>query len=133
MENIEAFAEARGLAPAEFVRFATLNAIADGGASIAGLAPLIQTTFRGTHILASRLRDEMLEAGEQEILDEMVAAARGLQAELIDSHSRAARSSSFLSSNPRDRSPPVHPAVCRLSFRTPFFQERQGTEECCIG
>ena len=86
-ENIEAFAEARGLAPAEFVRFATLNAIADGGASIAGLAPLIQTTFRGTHILASRLRDEMLEAGEQEILDEMVAAARGLQAELIDSKS----------------------------------------------
>ena len=30
-ERIEAFAEARGLAPAEFVRFATLNAIADGG------------------------------------------------------------------------------------------------------
>ncbi len=86
-ENVEAFAEARGLAPAEFVRFATLNAIADGGASVAGLAPLIQTTFRGTHILASRLRDEMLEAGEQEILDEMVAAARGLQAELIDSNS----------------------------------------------
>lgn len=86
-ERIEAFAEARGLAPAEFVRFATLNAVADEGASIAGLAPLIQTTFRGTHILASRLRDEMLEAGEQEVLDEMVAAARGLQADLIDSKS----------------------------------------------
>ena len=84
-ENVEAFAEARGLAPAEFVRFATLNAIADGGASVAGLAPLIQTTFRAAHILASRLRDEMLEAGEQEVLDEMIAAARGLQAELIDS------------------------------------------------
>ena len=53
-EDVEAFAEARGLAPAEFVRFATLNAIADGGASVAGLAPLIQTTFRATHILASR-------------------------------------------------------------------------------
>ena len=84
-ENVEAFAEARGLAPAEFVRFATLNAIADGGASVAGLAPLVQTTFRATHILASRLRDEMLEAGEQEVLDEMVAAARGLQADLIES------------------------------------------------
>ena len=84
-ENVEAFAEARGLAPAEFVRFATLNAIADGGASVAGLAPLIQTTFRATHILASRLRDEMLEAGEQEVLDEMIAAARGLQADLIES------------------------------------------------
>ncbi len=84
-ENVEAFAEARGLAPAEFVRFATLNAIADGGASVAGLAPLIQTAFRGTHILVSRLRDEMLEAGEQEVLDQMIAAARGLQADLIDS------------------------------------------------
>ena len=84
-ENVEAFAEARGLAPAEFVRFATLNAIADGGASVAGLAPLIQTTFRATHILTSRLRDEMLEAGEQEVLDEMIAAARGLQADLIES------------------------------------------------
>ena len=84
-ENVEAFAAARGLAPAEFVRFATLNAIADGGASVAGLAPLIQTTFRATYILASRLRDEMLEAGEQEVLDEMIAAARGLQADLIES------------------------------------------------
>ena len=84
-ENIEAFAEARGLAPAEFVRFATLNAVADGGASVAGLAPLIQAAFRGTHILVSRLRDEMLEAGEEEVLDEMIAAARGLQADLIDS------------------------------------------------
>ena len=84
-ENVEAFAEARGLAPAEFVRFATLNAIADGGASVAGLASLIQTTYRATHILASRLRDEMLEAGEQEVLDEMIAAARELQADLIES------------------------------------------------
>ncbi len=84
-ENVEVFAEARGLAPAEFVRFATLNAIADGGASVAGLAPLIQTAFRGTHILVSRLRDEMLEAGEQEVLDDMIAAARGLQTDLIDS------------------------------------------------
>ncbi|MDD9991275.1 MAG: hypothetical protein OXP75_05715 [Rhodospirillales bacterium] len=84
-EDVEAFAEARGLAPAEFVRFATLNAIADGGASVAGLAPLIQTTFRATHILASRLRDEMLGAGEQEVLEEMIAAARGLQTDLIES------------------------------------------------
>ena len=74
-----------GRAPAEFVRFATLNAIADGGASVAGLAPLIQTTFRVTHILASRLRDEVLEAGGQEVLDKMIAAAGGLQADLIDS------------------------------------------------
>ena len=84
-ENIEACAEARRLAPAEYVRFATLNAIVDGGASVAGLAPLIQTTFRATYILASRLRDEMLEAGEQKVLDEMIVAARSLQADLTDS------------------------------------------------
>ena len=84
-ENVEVFTEARGLAPAEFVRFATLNAIAVGGASVAGPAPLFQTTFPATHILASRLRDEMLGAGEQKVLDEMIAAARGLQPELIES------------------------------------------------
>ena len=84
-KNTDTKAKRSALAPAEFVRFATLNAIADGGASVAGLAPLIQTTFRATHILASRLRDEMLGAGEQEVLDEMIAAARGLQADLIDS------------------------------------------------
>ena len=82
-ERVEAFAEVRGLAPAELVRFATLTMIADGGASVAGLAPLIQTTFRATHILASKLRDQMLEAGEQDALDKMIFAARGLQADLI--------------------------------------------------
>ena len=83
-ERIEAFAEARGLAPAEFVRFATLAAIADGAAvSGGGLAPLIERTFRATHILVSRLREEMLEAGEREALDAMVAAARAFQDELL--------------------------------------------------
>ena len=86
-ERVEAFAEARGLAPAELVRFATLTMIADGGASVTGLAPLIQTTFRATHILALRLRDEMIEAGEQDALDKMIATARGLQADLIGSTS----------------------------------------------
>ena len=82
-QRIEAFAEARGLAAAEFVRFAALAAVADGGESIARLAPLIKTTFRATHILASRLRAEMLGADEAEELDELVATARRLQDELL--------------------------------------------------
>ena len=82
-DRIEAFAEERGLAPAELVRFATLAAIADGAALPARLAPLIETTFRATHILASRLRDEMLDAGKQEELDALIADARGLQEKLL--------------------------------------------------
>ena len=78
-ERIEKFAEARGLATAEYVRFATLSAMADNGASIARLAPLIERTFRGTHMLASRMRDEMLEAGEHDKLNTLVANARRLQ------------------------------------------------------
>lgn len=73
----------RGLAPAEFVRFATLAAIADEGASVARLAPLIKSTFRGTVLLASRIRAEMLDAGEQEDLDVLIATARNLQDELL--------------------------------------------------
>ena len=86
-ERIEAFAEARGLAPAEFVRFATLSAMADNGASVARLAPLIERTFRTTYLLASRMRDEMLEAGEEERLDAMIADVRALQKRILDSAS----------------------------------------------
>ncbi len=78
-KRIEGFAEARGLAPAEYVRFATLSAMADGGASVARLAPLIERTFRGTYLLASKLRGEMFEAGEQEALEAILADARDLQ------------------------------------------------------
>ena len=77
--RIEAHAEERGLAPAEYVRFATLSAMADGSASIARLAPLIERTFRGTYLLASKLRAEMLESGEREALEAILADARDLQ------------------------------------------------------
>lgn len=51
---------------------------------MARLAPLIQRTFHAADILVSRLRDEMLEAGEQEEVDAMVVAACGLQDKLLD-------------------------------------------------
>ena len=83
--RIEAFAEARGLSPSEFVRNAALAALADGhGGPDARLVPLIETTFLATHILVSRLRKQMLGAGEQDELDAMIAAARALQAKLLD-------------------------------------------------
>ena len=82
-QRVEAFAETRGLPAAEFVRFAALAMIADEGHSVARLAPLIEKTFRGTYILATRLRDQMLGAGEKEELDELVATARELQDRLL--------------------------------------------------
>ncbi len=82
-QRVEAFAESRGLQAAEFVRFAALATIADEGNSVARLSPLIERTFRGTYIVATRLRDQMLEAGEKEELDELVATARELQDRLL--------------------------------------------------
>ena len=83
-ERIEAFADERGLTGPEFVRFATLASIDNGSDSLARLAPLIKTTFRASHILATKLRREMLDADEQEDLDALVAGARSLQEQLMD-------------------------------------------------
>ena len=86
-ERIEAFADARGLTAPEFVRFAALVALRDGSDPVARLAPLIERTFRGTFLLASRMRAEMLAAGDKEELDAMIATARKFQDELLDSAS----------------------------------------------
>ena len=81
--RIRAFAEDRGLAAPEFVRFAALAAIEDGAGEWAGrLAPLIERTFRATYMLAGRMRSEMLDAGRGEELDALIRAARELQDEL---------------------------------------------------
>ena len=83
-ERIEAFAGDRGLAPAEFVRFAALVAIQEpAGALPAQLAPLIEETYRFCYILATKRREEMLEAGEREVLDALIAAARKSQARAL--------------------------------------------------
>ena len=85
-ERVEAFAEERGLTGPEFVRFAALQAIAEDrpvSDPVARLAPLIEMTFRGTYIVATKLRDELLEAGRGEELDELVASARALQDEIL--------------------------------------------------
>ena len=86
-DRVRAFAETRGLPASEFVRFAALAMIEDGGSSVARLAPLIERTFRCTYILATKLRDQMLDAGEQDAIDELVAQSRQLQDKLLDNAS----------------------------------------------
>ena len=90
-ERIEAFAAERGLAPAEFVRFAALGAIEaearDGGA-VERLVPLIERTFRYAYMVATSMRDEMLSAGRGEALETLIGEARALQDELVDKGER---------------------------------------------
>ena len=84
LARIEAFAEERGLTSAEFVRFAALSAIGDGdGEPLDRLAPLIKSTYRYIYMLATKRRDELLEAGEEETLEQLIRAARATQAELL--------------------------------------------------
>ena len=86
-ERIEAFAEKRGMAAAEFVRFAALDAI-EGGASADEdgdrLAPLIERTFRYSYMMATKMRDEMRDAGRDEEMEALIGAARTLQEELLE-------------------------------------------------
>ena len=79
----------RGVAAAEFVRFAALAAIEDGPRTspepdrLDRIAPLIEMTFRASYITATKMRDEMIEAGREEELDELIAAARELQDDVL--------------------------------------------------
>ena len=85
-ERIEAVAEQRGLTGPEFVRFATLAAVADGppaGAEADRMAPLVELTFRAAHILVSKLRTDMLDEGREAELNALIAGARGVQDELV--------------------------------------------------
>ena len=85
-ERIEAFAEKRGLAAAEFVRFAALGAIEGGAAADENgdrLAPLVERTFRYTYMMATKMREEMSAAGRGEEMEALIRAARGLQDELL--------------------------------------------------
>ena len=85
-ERIEDFAEKRGMAAAEFVRFAALGAI-EGGATAGKhgerLAPLIERTFRYSYMMATKMREDMRGAGRGEELEALIRAARGLQDELL--------------------------------------------------
>ena len=83
-EEVKQAAQASGITPAEFVRDRILELIrnpdAPGSDTVpAHLAPLIERTFRYTYMLATRMRDEMTAAGDEEQLDELINEARALQ------------------------------------------------------
>ena len=56
--------------------------------SIADLAELIKRTYWATYILATIKRDELIAAGEQERLDELVQAARKLQEDVLSGNGK---------------------------------------------
>jgi len=82
-ERIETCAEKHSMAAAEFVRFAALSAVEGGCEACRRLAPLIETTFRATHIMVTKMRTDMLDEGRAEELDELVAGARAQQDRLL--------------------------------------------------
>ena len=74
---------------AEFVRHAALG-VASGryetarDALPAQYRDLIERIFRGTHILVTLKRDELIREGRGEALDELVKSTRDLQDSLLD-------------------------------------------------
>lgn len=87
-ETVENAAAARGLNTAEFVRHATLGVASgrygtDQGAVPARYTELIERIFRGTHILVTLKRDELIREGRGEELDELVKATHALQESLF--------------------------------------------------
>ena len=91
-EEVREAAQDRGITPAEFVRERILEIVrrpeAPARASIpTDLAPLIERTFRYTYMLATKMRADMIDAGDGEALDELVAEARALQDSLLGTSS----------------------------------------------
>ena len=87
-EEVKQAAQTSGITPAEFVRDRILALIRNPDASghdavPAHLAPLVERTFRYTYMLATRMRDEMTNAGDGEQLDELINEARELQDSLL--------------------------------------------------
>ena len=87
-EEVKQAAQTGGITPAEFVRDRILDLIrnpdAPGHDAVpAHLAPLVERTFRYTYMLATRMRDEMTNAGDEKQLAELINEARELQDSLL--------------------------------------------------
>lgn len=96
-EVVEKAAAGRGIAPAEFVRNAAMNAASDKSSTdSAAITPeiveLIKLTHRCAYILSTLKRDEMIKEGRGREMDDMVDIARKAQAELLSSGQDARRS-----------------------------------------
>ena len=86
--EVKSDAESHGIPVAEFVRekllgVARYNFPANSAESLVSLSPLIERTFRYTYMLATRMRDEMINDGKGKDLDHLVDEARKLQTPLL--------------------------------------------------
>ena len=84
-DRIETFAVMRGMTAAELVRTAAIAAVGDRPAlegSDGHLTAQIDQIFRYVHILATAMRNDMLENGRGEELEELIRSARQLQNEV---------------------------------------------------
>ena len=86
-DEVKLAAETLGVTPAEFVRARILELVRNSAASDAvsipaNLAPLIERTFRYTYMLATRMRNEMVDRRQADELDKLVNEARALQDDL---------------------------------------------------
>ena len=83
-EEVKQAAQTHGVTPAEFVRDKILELIRSPDGSSDGpfpahLAPLIERTFRYTHLVATKMRDDMLADDKAEELEHLIQEARALQ------------------------------------------------------
>ena len=83
-EEVKQAALTAGITPAEFVRDRILDAIrnpedASATAVPADLVPLVERTFRYTYMLATKMREDMIDNGKNEALENLVSEARKLQ------------------------------------------------------
>ena len=87
-EEVKQAAETAGVTPAEFVRERVLELARDpnGAGSFtvpANLVPLIERTFRYAYMLATKMRDQMIDEGQAEVLENLINEARELQDSLL--------------------------------------------------
>ena len=87
-DEVKNAARQHGVPAAEYVRERILDIARDpnGAGSVAvpaNLVPLIERTFRYTYMLATRMRDDMTDEGQAEVLDNLVKEARELQDTLL--------------------------------------------------
>ena len=74
---------------AEYVRMAALDAAEGKSAAIPpGIVALIERIYRSTYIVATLKRDEMLRAGRDDEMEEMIKAARETQATILEEASK---------------------------------------------
>ena len=92
-DKVEKAAAKRNLSPATFVRNAALADAANQNAMASGAVPpevleLIKRIYRGTYMLSTLKRDEMIREGRGEEVDRTVQAARDIQDFLLDDTSK---------------------------------------------